>query len=103
MADCFLQYTVEAIACKMFDEAGPQERVNFCELIGVHDPITPRSIHIDEVDAFACISYRDFRATKDYRFSCRDTGNDSRVKTRPRVSNFPVRERSRDEHSHATS
>ena len=60
MADRFLQHTVEAIARKMLDEAGPQQRMDLRELIGVHDPVTPRPVHIHEVDAFARISRRRF-------------------------------------------
>jgi hypothetical protein len=101
MAYCFLQHTVEAIARKVFNEAGSQQRVNFSELIRVHDPVTPRSVHIHEVEAGARIARADLGPIQHYRFSCRDSGNDSGIEARPRVPDFGVCEWSGDKDSHA--
>src|SRR6185295_1322465 len=71
------------------------------KLIGFQDPVAPRPVHIDEVETFARISRADFCATQYDCFSGRDTGNDSRVESGPRILDFPVSECRRDEYPHA--
>src|ERR1051325_8953359 len=101
MADCFLQHTVEAIARKMLDEAGSKQPLDLRELIGIHDPVSPRPVHIHEVDAAGRISRSYLGPAQQYRFSRRDPGNDPGIEAGPRVPDFSIRECSIDEYSHA--
>src|SRR5262249_34327548 len=80
---------------------GSQQRLCLRELIGIHDPIAPRSVHVHEIDTMTGIARAYLRPAQHYRFSRRNTGNDPGVEARPGSFDFPVRERSRHEYSHA--
>ena len=60
LAHRLLQHAVEAITGKMLDEACAEQRMDLGQLIAVHDPLAPHSVHVHEVNAFACVSRRDF-------------------------------------------
>src|SRR4029434_10482093 len=83
MTDCFLQHAVKAIAGEMLDEAASQQRLGLCEFTGAHDSVTPRPVHVHEVETFTCVSRRDLISVQHHRFPGSEPGDDSRGEPGP--------------------
>ena len=77
--------------------------MNLRQLVGVENPVTPRAIHVDEVEPAAGVSGRYSVAIENDRVTGCDAGDDPRVQSGPRILKLPIDAGPIDENPHAAA